>query len=128
MRSPYSSHNFLPWHIQLILSLVWPGGWVEIRDELKLQQTIAITYAVNSPLGRHHLGALLNVRFLRLMSTKKIKMTEEQQEPTLQSLFWKMFVFWEIGYSIYWLCADVWFDLSPSFVILAAKEILFLFY
>ena len=57
-----------------------------------------------------------------------MKMTEEQQEPTLQSPFWKVFVFWEIGYSIYWLCADVWFHLSPSFVILAAKEILFLFY
>ena len=57
-----------------------------------------------------------------------MKMSEEQQEPTLQSLFWKVFVFWEIGYSIYWLCADVWFHLSPSFVILAAKEILFLFY
>ena len=62
------------------------------------------------------------------MSTEKMKMTEEQEEPTLQSLFWKVFVFWEIGYSIYWLSADVWFHLSPSFVILAAKEILFLFY
>ena len=57
-----------------------------------------------------------------------MKMTEEQQEPTLQSPFWKVFVFWEIGYLTYWLCADVWFHLSPSFVILAAKEILFLFY
>ena len=64
------------------------------------------------------------------MSTKKVKMNEEQQEPTLQSLFWEVFVFWEIVKSIYWLCADVWFHLSPSFVILAAtkEEILFLIY